>query len=299
MKGIKSSIACIGIALAAFTACNSAQTENSLTVSGLDPAAFDTTINQKPVKLYTLKNASGMEVCITNFGGRVVSLVVPDKNGKSTDVVLGYDNIAQYADTVNSPSDFGSAVGRYANRINKGKLTVNGKEIQLPTNNFGHCLHGGPSGWMYQVYDASQPNDSTLLLNITSPDGDNGFPGTVKATTTYKLLANNTLDITFEATTDKETVVNMTNHSYFNLNGDPSREGMNMVLYVNADNYTPTDSTYMTTGEIKPVEGTPMDFRKPHAIRNRHSARNVHQRAWSSSLYRQFPGHGCKLQTCH
>lgn len=266
MKGIKSSIACIGIALAAFTACNSAQTENSLTVSGLDPAAFDTTINQKPVKLYTLKNASGMEVCITNFGGRVVSLVVPDKNGKSTDVVLGYDNIAQYADTVNSPSDFGSAVGRYANRINKGKLTVNGKEIQLPTNNFGHCLHGGPSGWMYQVYDASQPNDSTLLLNITSPDGDNGFPGTVKATTTYKLLANNTLDITFEATTDKETVVNMTNHSYFNLNGDPSREGMNMVLYVNADNYTPTDSTYMTTGEIKPVEGTPMDFRKPHAI---------------------------------
>ena len=266
MKGIKSSIACIGIALAAFTACNSAQTENSLTVSGLDPAAFDTTINQKTVKLYTLKNASGMEVCITNFGGRVVSLVVPDKNGKSTDVVLGYDNIAQYADTVNSPSDFGSAVGRYANRINKGKLTVNGKEIQLPTNNFGHCLHGGPSGWMYQVYDASQPNDSTLLLNITSPDGDNGFPGTVKATTTYKLLANNTLDITFEATTDKETVVNMTNHSYFNLNGDPSREGMNMVLYVNADNYTPTDSTYMTTGEIKPVEGTPMDFRKPHAI---------------------------------
>lgn len=266
MKGIKSSIACIGIALAAFTACNSAQTENSLTVSGLDPAAFDTTINQKPVKLYTLKNASGMEVCITNFGGRVVSLVVPDKNGKSTDVVLGYDNIAQYADTVNSPSDFGSAVGRYANRINKGKLTVNGKEIQLQTNNFGHCLHGGPSGWMYQVYDASQPNDSTLLLNITSPDGDNGFPGTVKATTTYKLLANNTLDITFEATTDKETVVNMTNHSYFNLNGDPSREGMNMVLYVNADNYTPADSTYMTTGEIKPVEGTPMDFRKPHAI---------------------------------
>lgn len=266
MKGIKSSIACIGIALAAFTACNSAQTENSLTVSGLDPAAFDTTINQKPVKLYTLKNASGMEVCITNFGGRVVSLVVPDKNGKSTDVVLGYDNIAQYADTVNSPSDFGSAVGRYANRINKGKLTVNGKEIQLPTNNFGHCLHGGPSGWMHQVYDASQPNDSTLLLNITSPDGDNGFPGTVKATTTYKLLANNTLDITFEATTDKETVVNMTNHSYFNLNGDPSREGMNMVLYVNADNYTPADSTYMTTGEIKPVEGTPMDFRKPHAI---------------------------------
>ncbi len=136
----------------------------------------------------------------------------------------------------------------------------------MPQNNFGHCLHGGPTGWMYQVYDAEQPNDSTLKLTIISPDGDNGFPGTVTATTTYTVLSNNTLDITFEATTDKETVINMTNHSYFNLNGDPANEGMDMVLYINADNYTPADSTYMTTGEIAPVEGTPMDFRKAHAI---------------------------------
>ena len=207
-----------------------------------------------------------MEVCITNFGGRVVSLVVPDKNGKPTDVVLGYDNITQYADTVNSPSDFGSSVGRYANRINKGQLTIDGNRIQLPTNNFGHCLHGGPSGWMYQVYDANLLNDSTLQLNIVSPDGDNGFPGTVKATTTYTLCSDNALDIVFEATTDKETVINMTNHSYFNLNGDPSKEGMDMILYINADNFTPADSTYMTTGEIKSVDGTPMDFRKAHAI---------------------------------
>ncbi len=137
---------------------------------------------------------------------------------------------------------------------------------QLPTNNFGHCLHGGPTGWIYQVYDVTEANDSVLKLAITSPDGDNGFPGTVKAVTTYRLTADNTLDITFEATTDKETVVNMTNHSYFNLNGDPSKEAMDMVLYINADNYTPADSTYMTTGEISKVEGTPMDFRKPHAI---------------------------------
>ena len=179
-----------------------------------------------------------MEVCITNFGGRVVSLVVPDANGKPTDVVLGYDNLKQYTDSVNSPSDFGSSVGRYANRIGGGKLTVAGKTYQLPQNNFGHCLHGGPSGWIYQVYDAKQPNDSTLILTIVSPDGDNNFPGTVTAHTTYKVLSNNTLDITFDATTDKETVVNMTNHSYFNLNGDPSKEGTNMWLYLNADNYT-------------------------------------------------------------
>ena len=266
MKGTISFIAGISMAVAAMSSCTTTETGAGLTASGLDPAAFDTTINQKAVKLYTLKNKSGMEACITNFGGRVVSLVVPDKDGKQTDVVLGYDNIAQYADSVNSPSDYGSSVGRYANRIKHGKLTVGGKEYQLPTNNFGHCLHGGPSGWMYQVYDVVTANDSVLQLAITSPDGDNGFPGTVKATTTYRLTADNTLDITCEATTDKETVVNMTNHSYFNLNGDPSKEGMDMVLYVNADNYTPTDSTYMTTGEISTVEGTPMDFRKPHAI---------------------------------
>ena len=230
MNNLKVSIAGLGIAAAMFTACTS-EHQTAVTVSGLNPAAFDSVINGKKTALYTLTNKSGMEVCITNFGGRVVSIVVPDKDGNPTDVVLGYDNLAQYADTVNSPSDFGSSVGRYANRINKGRLTVEGKEYQLPQNNFGHCLHGGPSGWMYQVYDAEQPNDSTLKLTIVSPDGDNGFPGTVTATTTYTLLNNNTLDISFDATTDKETVINMTNHSYFNLNGDPSTEGMDMVLY--------------------------------------------------------------------
>ncbi len=265
MKNKKTSILGLGALLAIMSAC-SGSTNADLTVSGLDPAAFDTTINEKPVRLYTLKNKNGMEACITNFGGRLVSLSVPDKTGKPTDVVLGYDNIAQYADTVHSPSDYGSSVGRYANRINQGKLTVAGKTYQLPRNNFGHCLHGGTSGWMYQVYDAGQPNDSVLNLKIVSPDGDNGFPGTVTATVTYTLKSDNTLDIVFGATTDKETVINMTNHSYFNLNGDPSKEGMDMVLYINADRYTPADNTYMTTGEIAGVEGTPMDFRKPHAI---------------------------------
>ena len=264
-RKIKASIFGVGMLAIAAASCTSGQ-QTAETVSGLNPAKFDSTINGKKTALYTLANKNGMEVCITNFGARVVSLVVPDKDGNPTDVVLGYDNIAQYADLENSPSDFGSSVGRYANRINQGKITVDGKEYQLPQNNFGHCLHGGPTGWMYQVYDAEQPNDSTLKFTIVSPDGDNNFPGTVTATTTYTLLSNNTLDITWEATTDKETIINQTNHSYFNLNGDPSNPGMNMVLYVNADNYTPADSTYMTTGEIAPVEGTPMDFRKPHAI---------------------------------
>lgn len=262
---MKTSVLMLAIAPIAFMACTTGKT-GTQTESGLDPEKFDTVVNEKQVKLYTLTNKNGMEVCITNFGGRIVSLVVPDKDGKPTDVVLGYDNIAQYTDSVNSPSDFGSSVGRYANRINKGRLNIGGKEVQLPTNNFGHCLHGGPSGWQYQVYDAKQPNDSVLDLSITSPDGDNGFPGTVKATVKFTLLSNNTLDIVFGATTDKETVINMTNHSYFNLNGDPSKEATNMLLYVNADNYTPADTTYMTTGEIKPVAGTPMDFRKAHPL---------------------------------
>lgn len=252
-----------GVVTALLSACSG---NGNLTVSGLDPAAFDSTINGKKTQLYILKNQNGMEVCMTNFGGRVVSLCVPDKNGRPVDVVLGYDNIRQYADTKNSPSDYGATIGRYANRINKGKLTIGGKQIQLPINDNGHCLHGGPTGWQYQVYDADQPNDTTLVLSLLSPDGDNNFPGNVKVTATYTVTSNNTLDCKFEATTDKETVINMCNHSYFNLTGDFAQPGTNMVLYINADYYTPSDSTYMTTGEIKPVYGTPMDFTKRHPL---------------------------------
>lgn len=264
MASYKHQLAGLGAALLIFSSCN---TNGNLTASGLNPTAFDTTINGKQVQLYTLTNSNGMEVCLTNYGGRVVSLTVPDKNGKLTDVVLGYDNIKQYADTLNSPSDFGSSVGRYANRIKDAKLTVDGKEYKLKANDNGNCLHGGgTTGWLNQVYDVKAKTDSSIVFAITAPDGENGFPGMVKATATYTVKSNNTLDIVFEATTDKETVVNMTNHSYFNLNGDPSKEGMDMVLYINADNWTPADKFYIPTGEIKDVTGTPMDFRKPHAI---------------------------------
>ena len=239
---------------------------NNLTLSGLDPARFESNIEGRATHLYTMRNSKGMEVCITNFGARIVSIMVPDRKGVMHDVVLGYDNIAQYADRVNFSSDFGAAIGRYANRINKGQITVDGKTIQLPQNNYGHCLHGGPTGWQYQVYDGRQLNDSTLQMTLLSPDGDNNFPGAVTAIVTYTLTHDNAIDIRYEATTTKKTVINMTNHSYFNLNGDPSHDGENQMLYINADRYTPADTTYMTTGEELSVAGTPMDFRRFTAL---------------------------------
>ena len=271
MKNFKALMLGAAVATALLGACTTGQ-ETNLTVSKLDPAKFDTIINEKPVKLYVLKNANGMEVCVTNYGARVVSLVVPVKDGTPTDVVLGYDNIKQYADTLNSPSDYGSSVGRYANRINQGQITLDGVTYQLPQNNFGHCLHGGctlepePMGWQNLVWDVKQVKKNSITLVMNSADGEAGFPGNVVATVTYTLTKNNAIDIVWKATTDKKTVINMTNHSYFNLNGDHSIPVTNHILTLNADNFTPCDSTYMTTGEILPVAGTPMDFTKGKAI---------------------------------
>ena len=233
------------------------------TRSGLYPNDFEANIEGKRAHLYTLSNSKGMEVCLTNFGARIVSIMVPDRRGTLRDVVLGYDNIAQYADYQHFGSDFGAAIGRYANRINQGRIVVDGKTVQLPRNNYGHCLHGGFTGWQYQVYDGKQLNDSTVEMSLVSLDGDNGFPGTVRATVRYTLTADNAIDIRYEATTDKKTVINMTNHSYFNLNGNPSQHCENQLLYINADRYTPADTTYMPTGQMLKVAGTPMDFRKP------------------------------------
>ena len=233
------------------------------TRSGLYPNDFEANINGKRTHLYTLSNSKGMEVCLTNFGARIVSIMVPDRRGTLRDVVLGYDNIAQYADYQHFGSDFGAAIGRYANRINQGRIVVDGKTVQLPRNNYGHCLHGGFTGWQYQVYDGKQLNDSTVEMSLVSLDGDNGFPGTVRATVRYTLTVDNAIDIRYEATTDKKTVINMTNHSYFNLNGNPSQHCENQLLYINADRYTPADTTYMPTGQMLKVAGTPMDFRKP------------------------------------
>ena len=260
---MKKTLGAIGMSLAILTACAPQQKEN-LTLSGLDPAKFETLVDgNKEVKLYTLKNAAGMEVCITNFGGRLVSIMVPDKDGKMTDVLLGFDNVSDYQ---NISNDFGASIGRYANRINQGKITIDGVEYQLPQNNYGHCLHGGPDGWQYKVYEAKQLNDNQLELVLNSPDGDSNFPGNVVAKVIYTLTEDNAVDIKYEATTDKKTVINMTNHSYFNLNGDPSVNSMNQILYIASDSITPVDSTFMTTGEMMSVAGTPFDFNTPKAI---------------------------------
>src|SRR5574344_2116126 len=250
MRDLKSVIFGAGAIALMLTSC-AMDNKTNLTASGLNPEKFSATISGKKTSLFTMTNANGMEVCITNFGGRVVSIYVPDKDGKMKDVVLGFDSVAQYADSVKSPSDFGAAIGRYANRINKGQITIDGKMIQLPVNNFGHCLHGGPRGWQYQVYDGTQVSDTCVKMVMHSPDGDMNFPGAVTATVTYTLTSDNAIDIAYEATTTKKTVINMTNHSYFNLTGNPDKLSLDNILYINADQYTPVDNTYMTTGDRK------------------------------------------------
>ena len=270
MRTLKGILLGAGMASILLSACGTNKGAQ-MTVSGLKPTNFDSIIGGKKTELITIKNQSGMEVCLTNYGGRVVSLSVPDKSGKPTDVVLGYDNIAQYADTARTPSDYGSSVGRYANRIKNAQIVVEGKTYKLRANDMMNCLHGGGNtGWLHKIYDVKSKNDSSVVFEITAKDGENGFPGTVKATATYTVKSNNTLDIVFQATTDKETVINMTNHSYFNLNGDPSKAGYDQVMYVNADKFTPSDRFYIPTGEIKDVAGTPMDFRKATAIANKY-----------------------------
>ena len=243
------------VAAALMVGCCSEQSKTTL--SGLNPADFETTIGDQTTQLYTLKNANGMEVCITPFGGRIVSVMVPDRTGEMRDVVLGFDKISDYQ-TI--PTDFGASIGRYANRIGQGKFTLDGVEYQLPQNNFGHCLHGGPNGWQYSLYSVKEATENSVVLTLSSPDGEEQFPGNVEAQVTYTLTADNAIAIDYEATTDAPTVINMTNHSYFNLTGDPTQTILDHELVINADAFTPVDDTYMTTGEIAPVAGTPMDF---------------------------------------
>ena len=235
------------------------------TDSGLVQSNFRTEVDGKKTDLYILRNKNNMEVCITNFGGRIVSVMVPDKDGQMRDVVLGFDSIQDY---ISKPSDFGASIGRYANRINQGKFTLDGVEYQLPRNNYGHCLHGGPQGFQYRVYDAVQLNPQELQLTYVAKDGEEGFPGNITCKVLMKLTDDNAIDIQYEAETDKPTIVNMTNHSYFNLDGDAGSNAEHL-LTIDADYYTPVDSTFMTTGEIVPVEDTPMDFRTPMPVGER------------------------------
>lgn len=239
-------------------ACAPKSGSEGLTKSGLDPSKFETTVDGKAVKLYVLKNKAGMEVCATNYGGRIVSVMVLDRNNQWRDVVLGHDSIADY---IHIDGNFGALIGRYGNRINQGRFTLDGVEYQLPQNNYGHCLHGGPKGFHHSVWNATQPNDTTLELTLHSPDGEAGFPGNLDVKVVYTLTSDNALCLQYTATTDKPTVVNLTNHSYFNLSGNAANDVLNDTVQFDADAFTPIDSTFMTWGEIRPVEGTPFDFR--------------------------------------
>ena len=251
--------------VALMVACTTGQKED-LTASGLKRSHFQTEVNGKKINLFILKNKNGMEVCVTNFGGRIVSVLVPDKEGVMRDVVLGFDSIQDY---LRFPSDFGATIGRYANRINQGRFVLDGIEYQLLQNNYGHCLHGGPRGFQYRIFNGIQKNDKELELTYLSKDGEEGFPGNLNCKVTMKLTDNNAINIRYEAETDKPTIVNMTNHSYFNLDGNPSKNNSDYLLTVNADYYTPVDSTFMTIGELAMVDGTPMDFRTPATIGSR------------------------------
>ena len=227
---------------------------------------FGTLQNGENIYSYTLTNNNGMSATIINYGATVVNLHVPDKNGKIEDVILGYDSLSSY---VKGASYFGGIVGRYGNRIAKGKFTLDGKEYQLPTNNGVNSLHGGTIGFNKRVWEAKELNGSTLQLTYVSPDGEEGYPGTFTLTVTYSLTDKDGLKIDYKATTDKPTILNPTNHCYFNLTGNPNNTILNHILMINADKFTPVDSTLIPMGQLEDVANTPMDFRKPTEIGKR------------------------------
>jgi aldose 1-epimerase len=225
---------------------------------------FGRTKDGTPVTLFTLRNNKGAEAGIINYGGLVIFLKVSDRNGHFDDVVLGYDNLADY---IKESPYFGAMIGRYGNRIAKGKFTLDGKEYTLAINNGPNALHGGIKGFDKVVWEPkvlATLDGPSLELRYTSKDGEEGYPGTLTVKATYTLAEDNALKLEFTATTDKDTVLNLTQHSYFNLAG--KGDILNHQVTIPADKFTPVDSTLIPTGELKPVDGTPFDFRTPTAI---------------------------------
>jgi aldose 1-epimerase len=228
--------------------------------------SFGTLPDGTALDLFTLKNASGMEVSVTNYGGIITSLKVPDRDGKIDDVTLGYDSIDGY---LKSSPYFGAIIGRYGNRIGKAQFELDGKTYKLPANDGPNTLHGGVKGFDKVVWQAEpfeREGERGIIFTYVSPDGEEGFPGTLSSRVTYTLTDKNELAFDYQATTDKPTVVNLTQHAYFNLAGDGSGDVLGHELTINADRYTPVSSTLIPTGELASLEGTPLDFRTKTAI---------------------------------
>lgn len=233
-------------------------------VENLQKSDFEKTVQGKNVSLWTLTNKQGLSMCVTNYGAKVVALYVNKSNGKPVDVVTGYSSIDGYLNS--GEIYFGAAIGRYGNRIANGKFTLNGTEYSLAQNNGPNSLHGGPGGFHAVVWDAKQINENTLELTYLSKDMEEGFPGNLSVKMIYQLTQNNEFLIDYYATTDKTTVCNLTNHSYFNLSGEGADTILDHQLQINAEGYLPTDETAIPLGEIAPVENTPMDFRNKKEI---------------------------------
>lgn len=251
-------------------ACNNASNQQEINKDSINKsaqvsrAAYQQEVQGKKVDLYLLANKHNMSVFITNYGGRIVSVNVPNKSGTTTDVVLGYDSLNHYFNR--KENFFGALIGRYGNRIAKGKFQLDGKAYQLAINNAPNALHGGPTGFHDRVWDAKQLNDQTLELSYLSKDGEEGYPGNLSIKVVYHLTEENSIEISYNAITDKKTVLNLTNHSYFNLSGAGSGTINDHLLTINADKFTPVDSTLIPTGVLTNVAGTAFDFRKPKAI---------------------------------
>jgi aldose 1-epimerase len=237
-------------------------------------ASFGKTTDGTEVQLFTLANANGVRATITNYGGTLTSLLVPDKDGKLGDVILGFDNVSGYQspEFLKAGPYFGALIGRYGNRIKGGKFTLDGKDYTLAKNNGPNSLHGGLKGFdkvVWQAEPAASADGQSLKLTYVSKDGEEGYPGTLTVAVVYTLTADNALKIDYTATTDKATVVNLTNHAYFNLNHGAGKDVLNHEVTLPADRYTVVDATLIPTGELRPVKGTPFDFTTPHAIGER------------------------------
>jgi aldose 1-epimerase len=251
------------MALLLFIACACTDDKPLTTVSGLHPKDFQTIIGGKKVDLYVLRNKGGMEVCITNYGCRIVSVMVPDRKGKFRDVALGFDSISDY---LRYPSDMGATVGRYTGIVRNAKISIGGKTFHLSQDDAGNYVSGGEKSFQNQVFDAQQISDSKVVLTYISKNGEEGFPGNLICSATFKLEDDNALNISYTMDTDCPTAFNVTNHLYLNLSGNPSTLITDNRLMIRAPYFVPVSSALIPTGKVARVSGTPMDFRKPRTI---------------------------------